>query len=217
MGEPGRWVLAHEGSLPLNQNGSDSPWRKRTDRKNWRTHALALAQLAGLPRERLVRVRISGTVYRRNLGVADAPGDLERFKSVVDGLVASSYLPDDTRRFVEYTQPAEEHADPAHPKGFRLLIEELPHDADTERRAVGKYRARRSDATLAAARASAARRARGAGSARSGRPLARAYPKRQRRDDGTGPAAAAEPPVARERPRRARVDDAAGGDVPLSV
>jgi hypothetical protein len=203
-----RWVLAHEGPLPMNQNGSDSPWRKRTDRRAWRAYAPALARNVELPRETLVRVRISGTVYRRNLGVADAPGDLERFKSVVDGLVEGSYLPDDTRRYVDYTQPAEAHISGEHPRGFELVIEELPHDAETAKRAAAKYEARRRLDIDAAARRAAKRRPRGAAPGRSARPPAGARPQRRRPAVGVEPAAAAAPAG---HPARAQHDRVAGG------
>jgi hypothetical protein len=207
-----RWVLAHEGALPMNQNGSDSPWRKRTDRKLWRAYAPALARRVELPRETLIRVRISGTVYRRNLGVADAPGDLERFKSVVDGLVEGSYLPDDTRRYVDYTQPAEAHISGEHPRGFELVIEELPHDAETAKRAAAKYEARRRLDTDAAARRAAKRRPRSAAPARSPRPPVGAHPQRRRPAVGGEPAAAAARAGNPAGARHGRVADAGGGD-----
>jgi hypothetical protein len=132
------WRLDYRGELPLNQNGSDNRWRKRTDRKKWRAIAVGLALGAepiAVPKRELVRVRITGRIFRRNLMVADRPGDLERLKSVVDGLVESQFLPDDGPRFVEYGPVDEAHG----VRGFEITIEEMEHDDDTAARAARRY------------------------------------------------------------------------------
>jgi hypothetical protein len=136
MSELGRrWHLVWDGPPPPNMNGSDSPFRRRAARRLWRANAVGLAALAGLPRCEIVRYRVEGVIRRRALLVADADGDVSRFKSVIDGLVEGRYLPGDTRRFVEWGAITEARG----PAGFTLTIEELPHDEDTATRARRRY------------------------------------------------------------------------------
>lgn len=129
------WLLQWWGPPPPNQNGSVSRWRTAALRKTWRENALVLARRAGLPQREIIRYRVSGYMIRRALLVADPDGDGSRFKSVIDGLVAAKYLPDDTRRYVEWTPIDEQRG----PPGFVLRIEELPYDEDTRQRALKRY------------------------------------------------------------------------------
>jgi hypothetical protein len=129
------WELVWDGPVPPNMNGSDSPFRRRKARRLWRANAQIMANLADLPRREIVRYRISGTILRRNLGVADQDGDHSRMKSVIDGLVADLYLPDDTRRYAVWGDVDEAHGKP----GFVLRIEELPSDDETTALAHRRY------------------------------------------------------------------------------
>lgn len=130
-----RWELRWTGPLPPNMNGSASPFARVKNRRLWRANALVLAVAAELPRREIVRYRVTGQVYRRNLGVADPDGDISRFKSVIDGLVAEKYLPEDNYRFVEWAPPEESHG----VSGFTLVLEELLYDDETAERARQRY------------------------------------------------------------------------------
>jgi hypothetical protein len=73
---------------------------------------------------RLQRARISAVIYRQRLGVADGPGDSERLKPLVDGLVTAGVLANDRRREVEYGEVREEHIGDRGP-GILLIVEEI--------------------------------------------------------------------------------------------
>lgn len=89
----------------------------------WRDYAARESRRHGMPRP-LGRVRITAVVYRRNLGVADGPGDAERLKPLVDGLVAAGVLVNDRRREVEYGEVREEHVG-YRGEGILMIVDEL--------------------------------------------------------------------------------------------
>jgi hypothetical protein len=72
----------------------------------------------------LERARISAVVYRRSLGVADASGDAERIKPLVDGLVDAGVIKNDRRREVEYGEVSEQHIG-YRGMGVLLIVEEV--------------------------------------------------------------------------------------------
>lgn len=90
--------------------------------EKWRARAAFEARRH--PMRMLERVRISARVYRRALGVADASGDAERLKPLVDGLVDANVIPNDTRRYVEYG-PVEERRTGYRGDGILLTVESL--------------------------------------------------------------------------------------------
>ena len=89
-------------------------WREYAVREVRRQHAMRT----------LDRARISAIVYRRNMGVADASGDTERLKPLVDGLVSAGVLPDDRRRYVEYGEVEEQRIGYRGP-GILLRVEAI--------------------------------------------------------------------------------------------
>lgn len=103
----------------INERRAMHPQAERKLVAYWRELAHLTAQSSQIPR--LDRVRLSGVVYRRNLGVADGSGDSERLKPLMDGLVDAGVLPNDTRRYVEHGTVDEQHGEP----GIRLFIEEV--------------------------------------------------------------------------------------------
>jgi hypothetical protein len=115
----GRWELHFHGIPLVNQN-SRGHWRqKAADIAQWRVLGALYAQSARIPP--LPRVRLTATIYRRNLNVADEPGDWERLKPIIDGLVDAGVVPNDTRRYVEYGHCAEAHGK----AGVVLVVEAL--------------------------------------------------------------------------------------------
>lgn len=115
----GRWELRFNGVPPVNQN-SRAHWRKKAEEvSQWRCVGLLWAREQGIPN--LPRARFTATIYRRNLNVADEPGDWERLKPIIDGLVDAGVVPNDTRRYVEYGRCAEAHGAP----GVLLVVEAL--------------------------------------------------------------------------------------------
>lgn len=72
----------------------------------------------------LERARISAVIYRRSLGVADASGDAERIKPLVDGLVDAKVLKNDRRREVEYGEVSEQRIGDRG-MGVLLIVEEV--------------------------------------------------------------------------------------------
>lgn len=86
----------------------------------WRSYAAREVKRHGTLGH-LDRVRISARVYRRALGVADASGDSERIKPLVDGLVDAGVVSNDTRRYVEYG-PVVERRTSTHHRGDGILL-----------------------------------------------------------------------------------------------
>lgn len=118
-GMSGRWELRFNGVPPINQN-SRGYWRKKAAAvAEWRCVGAVFAKAQRIPS--LARVRFTATIYRRNLNVADEPGDWERLKPIIDGLVDAGIVPNDTRRYVEYGRCDEAHGAP----GVVLVVEAL--------------------------------------------------------------------------------------------
>lgn len=112
------WELEFNG-VPPGPN-SRMHWRaKAASTKMWRHMAMWKATDAKIPPQE--RVRLSATIRRARLGVADASNDAARFKAVEDGIVDAGVVPNDTRKYVEWGPILEEHGAP----GFVLRIEPL--------------------------------------------------------------------------------------------
>ena len=88
-------------------------------RTHWKTYAWTLAKQAGIPP--CQRIRVSVTIIRRAIGVADEDGDASRCKPIWDGLVAAGVIPDDRRGYIEHGPVTEERG----PRGLRLVIERV--------------------------------------------------------------------------------------------
>ena len=100
------------------------PWHlSRRWVKEWRDAACSEAYyVAQIPP--LARIRVSGVVYRTQLGKADAMNDLDRLHPLVDGLQDAGVITSDTRRHVEHGTVTEEHAGKDGP-GVLLIVDEL--------------------------------------------------------------------------------------------
>ena len=99
---------------PMVEKKTVAYWREGVPREVRRQHGM----------RPLKRARISAVIYRRNLGVADASGDAERIKPLVDGLVDAGVLPNDRRSEVEYGEITEEHIG-YRGMGVLLIVEEV--------------------------------------------------------------------------------------------
>lgn len=116
-------VRVQQHELPPNQNERLHYRVKAKIIADWRQAACAAAIEHQLPH--LQRVKISAIVHRKVVGKADASGDLERIKSLVDGMVDAGVVPDDRRAFCEYGTIEEQKQD-ARGLGITLIIEPLP-------------------------------------------------------------------------------------------
>jgi crossover junction endodeoxyribonuclease RusA len=114
----GVWELHFDGHPP-SQNVR-MHWRTRAKHaSHWRTAAKFRAILVGIPC--CDRVRITPTVIRPRLGVADADNDMSRCKPLVDGLVDAGVVPRDSYAYVEWGRISETRG----PRGIRLMIERI--------------------------------------------------------------------------------------------
>jgi crossover junction endodeoxyribonuclease RusA len=106
----------------VNERRRLHPIAERNLVAHWRGLAFTLARQAGIPS--LGRIRVSVVARRRALGVADASGDAERLKPLIDGLVDAGVVPKDTYAYVEHGTVAEERAGTDGP-GILLIVEEV--------------------------------------------------------------------------------------------
>lgn len=113
------WQIEFEG-LPPSPNDRLNDFVKRQRIRQWRETTASATRELGIPS--LNRARLTFTVLRRNMGVADEDNDRSRFKAVVDGLRDAYVLTNDTRAQVVYGPCREAKGKP---QGFVLLIEPI--------------------------------------------------------------------------------------------
>lgn len=95
-------------------------WKKLAPlNKQWREYSRLMCVKAGVPS--LERVKLTGTVIRRNLGVADEDNDHARLKPIVDGLRDARVIRNDTRGYVLWGPTGEERG----VSSVRLKIERV--------------------------------------------------------------------------------------------
>lgn len=118
----GRWELFFPG-MPPNQNSRGHWATKAAEQKRYRTLAWLAAYMtaADAPIPPQPRIRVSAVVQRKALGTADQPGDVERLKPLIDGLVDAGVVPNDTYRYVVLGTVQEMHGAP----GVRLIVEAI--------------------------------------------------------------------------------------------
>ncbi len=116
------WCLEFAGPLPSNDNTRRRwHWTERRERDAvWHNRVALAVRARHVPS--CERIRLSVVVTRRSLGVADPDGDWGRMKPIIDGLVRSGVVPNDTYRHVILGEIQEQRGEP----GLRVFIEPAP-------------------------------------------------------------------------------------------